>query len=162
MAKGSGKPRAGAASSRADDEITCKPNGTIVGKVTGTGFALRRPTVGEQRDFAEALDVIAEAENVYNGLEPAARTAEMRLEHDRMLFDWWRTVFATLDKDGVTLPDEDRDMPTWFLADGLIAEVRNHWVSVPWGPGGSPSDQQAAKMAPLLGGLGNLAAAASQ
>lgn len=126
-----------------DDRFEPRPAGRINARIAGKDYALRRPTIGETRKWVEDLE----------GLQAQRREAlaELGDDYDRApfevaLIDWWRDVFRTLDtgKQAGDLPEDDQDLPPWFLAGDLIAETRSHWSSVPWGPGGSPTQRQAA------------------
>lgn len=128
-----------------DDRFEPKPAGRFAARIAGKDYNLRRPTIGETRRWVEVLEQVNE--------ERKAALAEAGADYDRTdfeaaLVDWWREVFATLDTKGDgELPDEIGDLPPWMLAVDLIAEARAHWSAVPWGPGGSPTQRQAAQAA---------------
>lgn len=127
-----------------DDRFEPKPAGRFSARIAGTDYNLRRPTIGETRRWVEALEAMNESRK-----EAIAADAYDRDEFEAELVEWWRDVFATLDtgKAGGALPEDVADLPPWFLAGDLIAEARAHWASVPWGPGGSPTQRQAAQQA---------------
>lgn len=129
-----------------DDRFEPKPAGRIAARIRGNDYNLRRPTIGETRQWVEALEQLqAERREALN----AAGDEYDRQPFEAALIDWWRDVFRTLDtgKHEGELPEDDADMPPWLLAGDLIVETRAHWAAVPWGPGGSPTQRQAAQQA---------------
>lgn len=152
-----------------DDKWEPQANGTIKAVVGGVRFRLRRPTIGEQREFVERLEEIADEQTrrteFINAMVDAAaagdqeaaasvraeRRAAERLAEEQLLA-WWRLVISTLETDGAVLPDSDDDLPAWLLGPQLTVETRRVWLSIPWGPGGSPSQQEAQKAQQQLRG----------
>ena len=139
------------------DKFDTSVSGVVKATITGQRYHLRRPTIGENRAFLEALTGLQET-------NAAAREADTydQAEAEHALFDWWREVFRTLDTSKLEgeLPEDDDQLPPWFLAPDLIADTRAHWASVPWGPGGSPSQRAAAAADKTVGSLGRLLNAA--
>lgn len=141
-----------------EDRFDASTSGTIKATIAGKRYTLRRPTLGENRRWVEHLTELQEqqaAAREANTYEPA--------EFEHALFDYWRDVFRTLDtsKEAGELPDDDDALPPWFLAPELIVEVRQHWSSVPWGPGGSPSQKAAVAVERSIGPAARLLAAAN-
>lgn len=127
------------------EQVEFLKNGTVALTFGGVRRILRRPTIGEERRLVEALEEAQER-----------LTVDPRPSEDEaagIVLGWWRAVFDVLCPDDVPLPDDDGDLPPWFLTGDLIAEVRRGWRSVPWGPGGSPTQQQVKALAPILGSL---------
>lgn len=129
------------------DQITARPNGTIDLTLNGDTYTLRRPTIGELRKMEEALDDAAADER-------AARDEGRTFDDTQALTEWWRDVFAMLGDD--TLNDvADDDLPPWLPTAALIVEVRTHWRTVPWGPGGQPTKRIMKEATEPLQGLLN-------
>jgi hypothetical protein len=156
-----------------EDRWEPQSNGTIKAVIGGERFRLRRPTIGEQREFVERLEEIADEQTQFNekvraaadaaaagdpdpnGLTAATLRSERRAAErhaEEALLGWWRRVISTLETDGATLPEDDDDLPSWLLGPQLTAETRRVWLQIPWGPGGSPSQQEAAKATRQLQG----------
>lgn len=141
-----------------EDLIEINPNGTITMEMSGSSYHLRRPKIGELRDFIEQLRevqaLVAEA-NALVADETASRDAkdDARWAYNLAVLNWWREVVRVLDRTGQDLPEID-DCAPWLLSFPLIGEVRSSWESTPWGPGGSPTDRAAKlaaqTLAPLL------------
>lgn len=128
------------------DRFEPQPGGRFLAKLAGNEYRLRRPTIGESRQWLEALVAISDERKA-----AVAEAAEADVPYDAevyeaALIDWWREVFLTLDtgKLGGELPDDPAELPPWLIDPSLIAEARVHWSSVPWGPGGSPTQRRAA------------------
>lgn len=125
-----------------DDQFEPKPAGRFSARIAGEVFLLRRPTIGETRRWIEQLEEYQAARK-----DARADGSFDPVEFEDQIADWWRDVFATLDTKGGKFPDDVADLPPWLLAGDVIAETRAHWAAVPWGPGGSPSQRQAAQAA---------------
>lgn len=176
MAKGTTAKRAGSRS-RSEDKFELKRTGNIELTMNGTLFRLGRPTIGEQRRFAEAIEALAGVEREAMAADKAVADAEANGETlDRPeaptqddvngdLLAWWRDVVRTLADNGQDFPDEDDDCAGWLLQRSLLAQVRTHWLTIPWVPGGSPEEQiekQAQGLTPILAQLAPLLAAQAQ
>lgn len=137
----------------------------------GTRFLLRRPNLGEQRRYEELLEEMAQDQRAARLAEREDREANPypQREFEARLIGWWRLVVGELNTvDGAELPEDDDDLPPWFIEANVLGETRVHWRSVPYGPGGSPthaaaqaqekSTQQATRALELLsrtsGGVG--------
>lgn len=121
-----------------DDQFEPVAAGGFRVRLAGQDYRLRRPNIGEQRRYVEVLEQLSTEQK-------AAREAD-DYEPDYFegaILDWWRTVFRELDTGKLEgqLPDDAGEFPPWIFAGDLIAETRAHWSSVPWGPGGSPSQR---------------------
>lgn len=127
------------------DRVDAKPNGIVEFVLSGETYTLRRPTVGQLRSFEESLTEVADRTKE---ADPDKQTAA--------LFDWWRSVFLAVGSKPLTLDDDD--LPPWMPTAALIVELRQHWRSVPWGPGGQPTtrmmQEAAAPLTTLLGRQG--------
>lgn len=140
------------ARSRTDDLFEPKPSGVIETCIAGHRYRLRRPLLGEIRAYYALLDEMA-ADEAAELLKPPAEQDTDGI--NARLLGWWRMVVNELSEG--TLPEGDDDLPPWLLHRELITEVKAHWLSVPWGPGGSPSERQAASLMKLTGSLGGIA-----
>jgi hypothetical protein len=122
-----------------------RANGTIECTVAGVQFDLRRPLLGEQRRFRDALqENIIAVEREERALPEADRTDGIT---DEPLLAWWRDVITQLNiKPGGELPTEDEDLPGWLLQGDLVQDTMRVWSSVPWAPGTSPAEQAARQM----------------
>lgn len=176
MAKGTTAKRAGSRS-RSEDKFELKRTGNIELTMSGTLYRLGRPTIGEQRRFAEAIAEIAAVEREAMDADAAVAAAEESGETierpdaptqddvNDALLAWWRDVVRTLADNGADFPEEDEDCAPWLLQRSLLGQVRQHWLTVPWVPGGSPEEQiekQAQGLTPLLAQLAPLLAAQAQ
>ncbi len=127
------------------DRVDAKPNGTVEFVLAADTYTLRRPTVGQLRAFEESLNAVAED----------TKDADLDAQQ-AALFGWWRSVFLAIGSRPLDLDDDD--LPPWMPTAALIVEVRHHWRSVPWGPGGQPTtrmmQEAAAPLANLLGRQG--------
>ena len=127
------------------DRVDAKPNGTVEFVLAGDTYTLRRPTVGQLRTFEEALNDVA-----------ANTKDQSEADQSAALFGWWRQVFLAIGSAPLDLDDDD--LPPWMPTAALIVEVRHHWRSVPWGPGGQPTtrmlQEASAPLANLLGRQG--------
>lgn len=129
-----------------NDRFVPQPAGRFAARIAGQDYQLRRPTIGETRRWVEALTEVSEDRKAAVAAAADAGDVYDPVDYEAALIDWWRDVFATLDtgKAAGVLPDDVGDLPPWLLDVQLVAEVRVHWSSVPWGPGGSPTQQRAA------------------
>lgn len=130
-------------------------NGTILCYIDGALFRLRRPKGGEYRRLREAVLEMRDrvlkdvADKVRDAADPE-RTDDEKIadafdeyDQDADILKWFRLVFNGGDLDGKnfrglsdrSLPDDDDELPTWFLADKFIGEILDHWRSVPRVPG---------------------------
>lgn len=135
---------------KGEDRVDFKPSGTIVLSIAGVDYRLRRPLIGEQRRAFEGVEEVAAAERAEKEAAAAEERPVSTAVTDALLLDWWRTVVLEL-TDGTALPaDDDDDLPVWLTSRELLNETRKHWLTVPWGPGGSPTEQQAQKGLDLL------------
>lgn len=175
MTKPAKKATRAAASARArmEDLFQLLPSGAIRIQAGGTRYDLVRPTIGEQRRFSEGLDELVRLERRSQGRDPETNDpppegwtpgpdTPTREEVNHALLNWWRDVVVTLGN-GAALPDDDDELPPWLQQGTLVAEVRQHWLTVPWAPGSSPTERQAAEakqLQPLLDTLAPLLAAA--
>lgn len=141
-----------------DDRWEPTKSGQIETVIAGVARRLRRPTIGEQRRFVETLNEMSVREKEYRTVaaDSPDRVATSPVtgnpqEIDDDLLDFWRDVVDTLRGEAdPPLPESSDDLPPWLLSRPLISETRNHWMQVPWGPGGSPSQQEAKEVAPLI------------
>lgn len=133
-----------ASSNPKPDEIDYQANGKIRLTIDGTRYNLRRPTIGQLRELEERVTEIAveEAEEIAAAREEkrAARSFEPEL------LEWWALVVGSLEEKEQTLPEEADDLPAWLTNPMLIAETKAQWRTVPWGPGGKPSEKTAAHL----------------
>jgi hypothetical protein len=130
-----------------DDQVVATSNGKLKLVVAGVEHVLRRPTIGQQRDLTTELQAVADLQSEQADLPDDERDPDAV---QAGMLNWWRSVVRELDTTGGgTLPGNDDDLPPFLLNSQLAFEVRQHWMTVPWGPGGSPS-QQAAKQAELV------------
>lgn len=146
------KPRGGRttpANDEDDERFEPRPNGTIKMVFGADEFVLRRPRVGQMREFDERLTEMADAQKTNNAL---GDDRDLGLD-ERLFLSWWRDVVAALDRNGGVFPP-DEDCPPWLISAPLVTETKNHWRSVPWGPGGSPMQRAAKELQPLLRSLG--------
>ena len=99
----------------------------------GVARTLRRPTIGELKEFNRQLveiAVIAKDKNL---------TSE-NLDIDNMVsstLEWWKDVIDVLrGEDELPPPDDVDDYPTWMMNTDLMVRIQTHWREVPWGSGG--------------------------
>ena len=124
---------------RAADEINIQKSGEIRLIIDGENYHLRRPKVGELRELEEAVDQLAEQERDERAKAKAeARTAR---SYTPEILAWWRSVIVLLAKKSDALPDDDDDLPSWLANPTLLGDLRVAWRTVPWGPGGRPTNQ---------------------
>jgi len=118
----------------ADDGIEFAENGTITVTIDGRAFRLRRPTVGEQLRWSEALVEIGrwQRDNTADGLLP---------DVSMQMASWMRDVIAALADDPTGLPEQPEDMPAWVANPMLGAEMRVAWRSLPLANGDLPSER---------------------
>lgn len=152
-----GKPRNQPARVKSD-EIEFVKDGTIRICLGGTSQRLRRPSIGELQDLLDLLDSCGDEQREFAKLPADERP---RLGFEAPLFAWWRHTVELLGE-GEKFPDNE-DLPPWLCVGSLPGEAKTHWLSVPWGPGGSPSqmeaNRQAAQVASLVPALTSLVTA---
>lgn len=116
-----------------DDAIEMLNSGKVVATIDGTTHTLRRPKFGELRDLREQLAEMGRTQSQRN--DDAAANDQLRELHDDadLFFGWFRHAFELLSDN--TLPDDDDDMPAWFVRADLPGHLIQHWRSVPTVPG---------------------------
>ena len=99
----------------------------------GVSRTLRRPTIGELKEFNRQLVEIA------SSIKGKEVTAE-NLDIDDMVsstLEWWKAVIDSLrGEDELPAPDDTDDYPTWMMNTDLMVKIQTHWREVPWGSGG--------------------------
>lgn len=147
-----------------DDRFDLQAAGTIDMVCAGVRYTCRRPTIGEQRELAEAIEAAAamEREVLAAAQNPEANTTRHTDDDvNHAVLDWWRLVVHLLAPEGAELPADDDDLPPWLQHRSLISEVKAHWLSVPWAPGGSPTQRAEAESLALVKQLQPLLQAAA-
>lgn len=99
----------------------------------GVSRTLRRPMIGELKDFnKELVEIASAAQSKGTGVES--------LDIDDMVsttLEWWKNVINSLrGEDELPAPDDTDDYPTWMMNTDLLVKIQTHWREVPWGSGG--------------------------
>lgn len=105
------------------DGFDLRSDGTVVFQFEdNVTVELRRPTLGEYRLLAEALERMRQDINANED----ATTLLARLSDG--LLDWEQQVFATLGT--APLPSEDQ-LPAWMINGTITGQLVDHWQKVP-------------------------------
>jgi len=96
---------------------------------------LRRPTIGEMKEFnAELVRLAAEQ----SGKDATSVTETDLNEIMSSTLAWWANVIDALrGEDELPAPADHDDFPTWLMNADLLAKLQNHWREVPWASGGN-------------------------
>lgn len=108
--------------------------GLLIVQIDEETFTLRRPKIGVLRALDEAWTAIGDLQR-----EKAEAEEPEPFDFAPMFIAWYRQMFVALaDK---PLPENDDDLPSWFVGAEAGNEIRPKWKSVPWAAGAKPSEQ---------------------
>lgn len=139
-----------------EDEAVFAKDGTVIVRVEGETYRLRRPKTGEYRKLREGLHnlqdeitrLTAEASDGISGAPEDNATTEERMRFvmaqrgggreltdkaEQLSIDWLRQCFDTLADQ--PLPEGDDDLPVWLWAGDFTAELLGHWRERPFSSG---------------------------
>lgn len=119
-----------------EDKVELLKSGRILLVIDGRRYTMRRPRLGELREYREALD----------GLKDLPLEEQKGQRGNDHIID---LVALALERFGdKRLPDDRDDLAPWLGNPALPARFINHWQSVPLDPG-SNADPITAAMAAL-------------
>lgn len=136
-----------------DDVLEYLDNGGIRIVANDTEYRLRVPKLGELREFMTELDRVT----ARHGDQSLQLTFD---DHAADVIGIWRLVVDMLDRKGQSLPASDDDCPVWMAAASSLPELKKHWLTVPLGRGGTPSQRATASAMDQLQQMGGLQALA--
>jgi hypothetical protein len=112
------------------DGVEFAPDGQIKLVVDGKPRVLRRPKIGELRQF------MASIQNLANSTKDGVDKTDL-LAGANEIAEWWSDVVTVLGaEDGEPLPTDVDELPVWLLSGKLIGEATAHWREVPYLSGG--------------------------
>lgn len=122
-----------------EDGVDFTPTGRIRFIIDGLVYTLRRPKLGEFRQYRERLTAMRDT------IQARQKTDEP-IDDIGMVAEWLRVVFNGAPADDSykpihplsdrPLPEDSDEWPTWMVGGDLATQMVQHWTAVPLAPGG--------------------------